>query len=313
VHPTGVWLSPPIALGDFAERHGGSVDDGAARFVIRRVAPLEHGDASDLCPLTDRRHLGRALASSSALLVAADLASFVPPGRRWIHPHPSFALAALLADVDRGRERTRSDRAAIDPRAELAPDVAVGPFAAIMEGVVIGPGSIVEAHAVIYPRVRIGARVVIGASAVIGRPGFGWAVGPAGAVARIPQLGGVIVEDGPLATVDAGTLAPTVVGRGTRLDAHVHVAHNVHLGPNVMVAAQSGFAGSVEVGADVRIGGQAGIADHVQVGDGARIAAKSGVIGDVRAGRVVAGYPAVDRRRWLEGMARLLRREDKRK
>jgi UDP-3-O-[3-hydroxymyristoyl] glucosamine N-acyltransferase len=121
------------------------------------------------------------------------------------------------------------------------------------------------------------------------------------------------VEIGPLATVDAGTLAPTIVRRGTRIDAHVHVGHNARVGPNAMIAAQSGFAGSVEIGAEVRIGGQAGIADHVHIGAGAQIAAKSGVIGDVEAGNIVAGYPAVDRHRWLRGMARLLRRGDKRK
>ena len=317
MHPTGVWLrAPPLTLGVLAERHGGTVDEGAQSLVIRRIAPVEHGDPSDLCPLTSRRHLGGALASPSALLVAADLAPLVPAGRRWVHPHASFALAALLADADRPRENARSDRASIDPRAELASDVCVGPFAVIMEGVSIGAGSVVEAHAIIYPRVRIGARVVVGASAVVGRPGFGWAEGPAGSV-RMPQLGGVLVEDdveiGPLATVDAGTLSPTILRRGTRLDAHVHVGHNARLGPNVMVAAQSGFAGSVEIGADVRIGGQAGVADHVHIGAGAHIAAKSGVIGDVAPGRVVAGYPAVDRRRWLRGMARLLRRDHRRK
>ena len=318
VHPIGVWLPPPpVTLGDLAERHGGTVDDGARTFAVRRVAPVEHGEASDLCPLTSRRHLAAALASRSLLLVSAELASLVPPGRRWVHLYASFALSALLADLDPPRQRLQSDRASIDPGAKLAPDVAIAPFAVIMDDVTIGPGSVVEAHAVIYPRVRIGARVIIGASAVVGRPGFGWAAGPAGAVARIPQLGGVVIEDdveiGPLATVDAGTLAPTLIRCGTRLDAHVHVGHNASLGPSVMVAAQSGFAGSVDIGAGARIGGQAGIADHVHVGPGAHIAAKSGVIGDVAAGQVVAGYPAVERRRWLRGMARLLRPENKRK
>jgi UDP-3-O-[3-hydroxymyristoyl] glucosamine N-acyltransferase len=285
--------------------------------VVERVAPVERGEASDLCPLTNRRHLGAALSSPSALLVATELAPLVPPGRRWVHEHASFALAALLADLDGPRDAERSDLASIDPGAKLAPDVIVGAFAVIMDGVTIGSGSTVEPHAVIYPRVRIGARVVVGASAVVGRPGFGWATGPGGAVARIPQLGGVLVEDdveiGPLVTVDAGTLAPTILRRGTRLDAHVHVGHNACLGPSAMVAAQSGFAGSVDIGAGVRVGGQAGVADHVRVGSGAQIAAKAGVIGDVTPGQVVAGYPAVERRRWLRAMARLLRRENKRK
>jgi UDP-3-O-[3-hydroxymyristoyl] glucosamine N-acyltransferase len=318
VFPIGVWLStPPVTLGDLAQRHGGTVDPAANAVVVLRIAPLERGEPSDLCPLTSRRHLGAALSSPSALLVAADLAPLVPPGRRWIHEHASFALATLLAEREPPPRIERSDRAFIDPSATLAPDVAVGPFAVIMEDVTIGPGSVVEPHAIIYPRVRMGARVVVGASAVVGRPGFGWAAGPGGSLTRIPQLGGVLVEDdveiGPLATVDAGTLGPTILRRGTRLDAHVHVGHNARLGPSAMVAAQSGFAGSVEIGAGVRIGGQAGVADHVRVGSGAHIAAKSGVIGDIAPGQVVAGYPAVDRRRWLRGMARLLRRETKRK
>jgi UDP-3-O-[3-hydroxymyristoyl] glucosamine N-acyltransferase len=113
---------------------------------------------------------------------------------------------------------------------------------------------------------------------------------------------------GPLATVDAGTLAPTILKRGVRLDAHVHVGHNVEIGAGTLVAAQSGFAGSVIVEEGVRIGGQAGVADHVRIGRGARIAAKAGVIGDVPPGVVVAGYPAVERGRWLRGIARMLRR-----
>ena len=173
-----------------------------------------------------------------------------------------------------------------------------------MSGASVGANSIIEPHAVVYPRVRMGQRVVVGAGAVIGRPGFGWASGPRGELRRIPQLGGVWIDDdveiGPLATVDAGTLGPTILERGVRLDAHVHVGHNVAIGHGTMVAAQSGFAGSV------RIGGQAGIADHVTVGDGAKVAAKAGVIGDIPSGATVAGYPAVSRVRWLKGMARML-------
>jgi UDP-3-O-[3-hydroxymyristoyl] glucosamine N-acyltransferase len=126
-------------------------------------------------------------------------------------------------------------------------------------------------------------------------------------VRAVPQLGGVVIEDdvviGPLSTVDAGTLSPTRIRRGAKLDAHVHVGHNVDIGEGTIVAAQCGFAGSARIGRGVLVGGQAGIADHVVVGDGARIAAKSGVIGDVAPGATVAGYPAVPRIRWLRALA----------
>ena len=112
---------------------------------------------------------------------------------------------------------------------------------------------------------------------------------------------------GPLSTVDAGTLAPTRLRRGAKLDAQCHVGHNCDIGEDTIVAAQSGFAGSVTVGRGVLVGGQVGVADHVTIGDFARIAAKSGVIGDVPPRAVVAGYPAVPRVRWLRALAHLYR------
>jgi UDP-3-O-[3-hydroxymyristoyl] glucosamine N-acyltransferase len=128
-------------------------------------------------------------------------------------------------------------------------------------------------------------------------------------VRAVPQLAGVVIDDdvsiGPLCTIDAGTLRPTRIRRGVKLDAHVHVGHNADIGEGTIVAAQCGFAGSVRIGRGVLVGGQAGVADHVTVGDGARIAAKSGVIGNVPAGITVAGYPAVRRVRWLRALARL--------
>jgi UDP-3-O-[3-hydroxymyristoyl] glucosamine N-acyltransferase len=127
----------------------------------------------------------------------------------------------------------------------------------------------------------------------------------------MPQLGGVEVEDdveiGPLATVDSGTLKPTRLRCGCKLDAQVHVGHNVEIGESTIVAAQSGFAGSVTVGDHVLVGGQVGVADNVTIGDHARLAGRSGVIGAVPPHATVAGYPAVDRLRWLRAIARMMR------
>jgi UDP-3-O-[3-hydroxymyristoyl] glucosamine N-acyltransferase len=203
-------------------------------------------------------------------------------GLAWCHPRPTEALASLLSECGE------------------APSAApvIGEGCRLGQGVVLGPG------------VVLGDRVVVGANSVIGAPGFGWSVDEAGEPRRVPQLGGVVIERdveiGALCTIDAGTLGPTRIGEGSKIDAQVHIGHNVRVGRRVLVAAQSGFAGSVTVDDDVRVGGQVGVADHVHVGARAVLLAKSGVTGDVAPGEVVGGYPAMPRWRWLRGVARML-------
>jgi UDP-3-O-[3-hydroxymyristoyl] glucosamine N-acyltransferase len=249
-----------------------------------RMVPVAEAGAGDLAPLLAARFARsahQAAERGAVLLVDASLASALARPA-WVHDNATWALAGLLMEAD----------------------VADVPA-------VVGPGCSIAPTAVLGPRVVLGARVTVGPGAVIGHPGFGWAFGEGGAVRAVPQLGGVIVEDdvsiGPLCTVDAGTLAPTRLRAGAKLDAHVHVGHNGDVGAGSIIAAQCGFAGSVTLGRGVLVGGQVGIADHVTVGDGARIAGGSGVIGDVPAGTVVAGYPAVPRGRWLRALAKLYR------
>jgi len=283
-------LRAAARLAELRERHGGDLRAEDAR--VTHVSRVEDAEAGAIAPVLASRFIeaaARAHARGALLLVDAALAE--DPRLRglaaWVHPAASWALAELLDACD-------------------SPDTP----ATSGEGTSLGP------NAVLGPRVRVGARVRIEANTVIGRPGFGWAF-RGNEVRAIPQLGGVIIEDdvtiGPLCTIDAGTLAPTRIRRGAKLDAQVHVGHNADIGEGCIVAAQTGFAGSVVLGPGVLVGGQVGIADHVRVGAGARIAAKSGVIGDVPEGAVVAGYPAVPRGRWLRGLARLYRDLPRRK
>jgi UDP-3-O-[3-hydroxymyristoyl] glucosamine N-acyltransferase len=272
-------------LGALAARHGGRVLAGASAAAVRLV-PVGVAGEGDLAPVLSSRFVRAARQANgrgAALLIDASLtAALAGVMRAWVHPHATWALAAVLEE------------------AIVADTPAVA-----------GEGARISPSAVLGPRVVIGQRVTVGAGAVIGHPGFGWATGPGGAVRAVPQLGGVVIEDdvfiGPLCTVDAGTLAPTRIRRGAKLDAHVHVGHNGDVGEGTLLAAQCGLAGSVTLGRGVLVGGQAGFADHVTVGDGARVAAKSGVIGDVPPGAVVAGYPAVPRARWLRALATLYR------
>lgn len=306
----GVPLPHPEAVRALACRHGGWVDDAvAARVVDRIVAPDDAAEPSDLVVLTALRHRDAVLRQPGVVLCDAALATQVPAGRRWAHPHVMWVAAKVLGS---GPEATAEGqrRGVVAEGAQVAPDAEIRAGAVVLGGARIGSRSVVGEGAVIYGRVRIGSRVIVGPLSVVGRPGFGFAAGPGGELVRIPQLGGVVVEDdteiGALCTVDAGTFGPTRLGRGVKLDAHVHIGHNVQIESGTMVAAQAGFAGSAVVGVGVLVGGQAGIADHVHVGSGARIGAKSGVIGDVPSGATVAGFPAVSRMRWLRAMAKLL-------
>jgi UDP-3-O-[3-hydroxymyristoyl] glucosamine N-acyltransferase len=254
---------------------------------VRRLVPIARAGSGDLAPLLNARYVEEATAAvlrGAIVLVDETLAQrpevAALPG--WFHPHAVWAMAELL---------------------DLADAPADAPV--VGEDCKIGQG------VVLMPRVRIGARVTIAPGAVIGAAGFGFATGKDGSVREIPQLGGVIIEDdvhvGPLSTIAAGTIGPTILRRGVKLDAQVHIGHNCDIGEGTIIAAQSGLAGSVMVGKNVLLGGQVGIADHLTIGDGARIAAKSGVIGDVAPGATIAGYPAVERHRWLRGLAELYR------
>ena len=302
-------------VAELAARLGGLVDDAARdRRVTHLVAPGEASSEGQLIVLTSPRYLEAALAATQIILCAEQLAPRVPEGRRWLHSHAMWVVAELLRELP-ACDGPPAREAQVHPEAEVAPTAVVGAGAVVMKGAGIGADCVIGENTVVYGRVRLGARVVVGPLSVIGRPGFGWTSSPDGQLVRVPQLGGVEVGDdveiGPLCTVDAGTLAPTRLGPGVKLDAQVHVGHNVQIGAGTLVAGQAGFAGSAAIGEGVLVGGQSGVTDHARVGAGARIAAHSGVIGDIPPRATVAGFPAVDRMRWLRGMARLLKLPDR--
>jgi len=226
--------------------------------------------------------------------------------------HPPVRLAAGV-----------SPQASVHPTAVLGKDVHVGPFAVVAEGAVVGdrvtlyPGTYVGKGAVVgedavlhpgvtlYEGVRIGKRALLHAGCVIGSDGFGFAPTPQGYL-KIPQVGtvelGDDVEIGANTTIDRAALGVNRIGSGTKLDNLIQIGHNVEIGRDTVIAAQTGISGSARIGNRVMMGGQTGMAGHIEVGDGVILGAKSGVAVSLtsRENRTWSGVPAMPHRTWLK-------------
>jgi len=167
------------------------------------------------------------------------------------------------------------------------------------DNVRIGDNVIIHAGVKIYSDCVIGNNVIIHAGTVIGSDGFGFAPLADGTFKKIPQIGNVIIEDdveiGANATIDRATMGSTVIKSGAKLDNLIQVAHNVEIGDNTVIAAQSGISGSTKLGKNVLVGGQAGIVGHITIADGSKINAQSGVTKSIKqTNTTVTGSPAYD-------------------
>lgn len=186
----------------------------------------------------------------------------------------------------------------------LGDDVKIYPQVYIGDHVTIGRGTVIYAGVRIYRDTHIGADCIVHAGAVLGADGFGFAPQADGSYKKIPQTGNVVLEDcveiGANTTVDRSTMGSTVIRKGTKLDNLIQIAHNVEVGQNTAIAAQTGVAGSSKIGAGCVIGGQVGIAGHLHIGDRTTIAAQSGVIADIAAGATVMGSPSFDHKDYVK-------------
>lgn len=180
----------------------------------------------------------------------------------------------------------------------VADGVKINPNVTIGKNVSIGKGSVIQSGVQIYDDTVIGAECVIHSGAVIGADGFGFAPNAANNYKKVPQIGNVILEDhveiGANTSVDRATLGSTIIRKGVKLDNLIQIAHNVEIGENTVIAAQTGVAGSTKIGANCMIGGQVGIVGHITIADGVKIAAQSGVGSSIiQEGAIVQGSPAI--------------------
>lgn len=298
---------------------------GTGEIEIRSVTDLEGARADSIVMVADTRLLPDAEASpAGALLVGSGAAPAAKPALRAANLRAAFARVLGALAEDRPAKRGIHPTAVVAPDAEIGPDAAlsalvvieqgarIGARSRIMAGAFIGERATIGADCLVYPNVTvypntvIGDRVSIHSSTVIGSDGFGYATED-GVHIKIPHLGRVVIEDdveiGACVTVDRATLGETRIGRGTKIDNLVQVAHNVTIGQGVFVVSLTGISGSVSIGPGAILAGQSGVADHVNVGAQARVLGRAGVTRDVPEGATVSGFPARDHREELRIMA----------
>lgn len=179
----------------------------------------------------------------------------------------------------------------------LGNNVKIFPSSYIGDNVTIGDDTVVFSGAKVYSESIIGKNCVINSGAIIGADGFGFAPDENGEYSKVPQIGNVILEDfvdiGAATTIDRATLGSTIIRRGVKLDNQIQIAHNVEIGKNTVIAAQTGVAGSTKIGENCQIGGQVGIVGHITIGNNVKIQAQSGIGRNVKDNEVLQGSPAL--------------------
>lgn len=306
----------PIRAAEIAQLTHGEIL-GDANAVITGIAPIESASAGDLSFIAQPRFLDYLhKTTAAAIFVARDAA--LPEGARAVlirvaHPYLAFVQAikqyvplprtasGIHPTVQIGKGVRLSAEAAIGPWTVISDDCEIGPGVQIGPHCYLGPRSRIGANTILFQgvhvahEVQIGNNVIVQYGAVIGSDGFGY-VPHEGKYHKIPHLGTVVIEDeveiGANCCIDRGTFGETRIQRGAKLDNLVHVAHNVVIGENTVIAAQTGISGSTTIGRNVVIAGQVGFVGHINIGDRTVFGAQAGVTKSIKAGVTVSGYPA---------------------
>jgi UDP-3-O-[3-hydroxymyristoyl] glucosamine N-acyltransferase len=295
--------------------------EGDPSVKITRPGKIESGQAGEICFFGNKKYEEYAYTTNASILLVAN--DFKP--RQTIKPtliRVENVYASLAFLLEKFGEQTKptttviSERAAVDPSVKIGKNVAIGDFTIIEAGatigdgcrlygqvfvgknVVIGENSIVYAGAKIYNDCQIGDRCIVQAGAVIGSDGFGFAPQADGTYKKIHHAGTVILENdveiGANTTIDRGSIGATLIRKGVKLDNLIQVAHNVEIGENTVIAAQTGIAGSTRIGKNGRIGGQVGFGGHLVIGDFVQIQGQAGVINNQPDNVKLNGTPAID-------------------
>ncbi|HPH85095.1 MAG TPA: UDP-3-O-(3-hydroxymyristoyl)glucosamine N-acyltransferase [Ferruginibacter sp.] len=296
--------------------------DGNAETTVHSFGKIEEAKSGQLAFLANPKYEDFLYSTkASAIIVNQGLQLKQPISATLIRVPDAYSAFAVL--LDRYQQIKTQQLTGIqqpiymDPTAKVGDQVFIGAFAYLGEQVTVGNGTkifpnvylgnnvTVGNNSMIHPGVKIyhdcviGSNVVIHAGTIIGSDGFGYAPQPDGSLKKVPQIGNVVIEDGveigANTTIDRATIGSTLIKSGAKLDNLLQIAHNVEVGNNSVIAAQSGVSGSTKIGKNVMIGGQAGIVGHIQIADGSKINAQSGVSKSIKVPHsAVTGSPAYD-------------------
>jgi UDP-3-O-[3-hydroxymyristoyl] glucosamine N-acyltransferase len=314
-----------VKLSELAARLECTVE-GDGDIDIKRLAAIEDAGPGELTFFANPKYADALRRTLASAVIAAPAVSGIPCAvLRTPDPYVTFARAlGLFADAWRppaGVHRL----ALVEPGAVIAADASIGPFVVVSGGARIGARTIlyphvsvgrdaqigadcvIHAHVSIRERVTLGDRVVLQDGVVIGADGYGFARRRDGTHEKIPQIGGVVIEDdveiGANTTIDRPAVGETRIGAGSKIDNLVQIAHGVQVGRNVLLAAQVGVAGSSVIEDQVTLAGQVGVAGHLTIGKGTIATAQTGIPNSVDPGSFISGYPAIPNRDWLKSSA----------
>ena len=312
-------LSAILSLTDIKEvRYGQGVTKDTS---VGGIARLDEAQATHLAMLHNKKYISQLQSTHAGFcFVEPDMVQHCPETTTALITRSPYRCFGIVADAFYPHHESRFSiqETAIHPTAKIGENCVIEYGAVIQANAEIGSGTKIGANAVIGPRVKIGKNCLISAGVricfsiigdhvviyqgtCIGQSGFGFFMDEKGHV-KVPQLGRVIIEDhveiGANTTIDRGSMDDTVIGKGSRIDNLVQIAHNVRLGQGCVIVAQVGISGSTRMVNYVIAAGQAGITGHLNIGSRAKIAAQSGVMRDILEGEAVAGSPAVPVKQW---------------
>jgi len=301
--------------------------EGNPDVKVNTIAKIEEGHAGALSFLANPKYEHYIYTTESSIVLVNK--TFVPASSvkatliRVDNAYESFASLLRLVDQSRPRKKGIHPTAVIEPTAKVGTDVYIGPYTYIGDNCTVGDGCSLYPNVYIgdstklgdgctlYPGVKvyhecvIGNNCIIHAGSVIGSDGFGFAPQSENEYMKIPQLGNVILEDqveiGANVTIDRATMGSTIIRKGVKLDNLIQIGHNVEIGENTVMAAQTGIAGSTKIGRNCMFGGQVGISGHLKIASGTKIGAQAGLLGDIKEeNTAVIGSPAFDFRQFMK-------------